>query len=96
MTSFSLFILKILFNCFRDGILSMKEESLNEELEAGNQISNEVNEKLQNTLQNKDLTTVSVAQAMIEITYKQIKSANTNIVLMLIEVPVTKKKKGGD
>ena len=74
----------------------MKEESLNEELEAGNQISNEVNEKLQNTLQNKDLTTVSVAQAMIEITYKQIKSANTNIVLMLIEVPVTKKKKGGD
>ena len=74
----------------------MKEESLNEELEAGNQISNEVNEKLQNTLQNKDLTTVSLAQAMIEITYKQIKSANTNIVLMLIEVPVTKKKKGGD
>ena len=96
MTSFGLFILKILFNCFRDGILSMKEESLNEELEAGNQISNEVNEKLQNTLQNKDLTTVSVAQAMIEITYKQIKSANTNIVLMLIELPVTKKKKGGD
>ena len=76
--------------------MSMKEESLNEELEAGNQISNEVNEKLQNTLQNKDLTTVSLAQAMIEITYKQIKSANTNIVLMLIEVPVTKKKKGGD
>ena len=74
----------------------MKEESLNEELEAGNQISNEANEKLQNTLLNKDLTTVSVAQAMIEITYKQIKSANTNIVLMLTEVPVTKKKKGGD
>ena len=96
MTSFSLFILKILFNCFREGILSMKEESLNEELEAGNQISNEANEKLQNTLLNKDLTTVSVAQAMIEITYKEIKSANTDIVLMLTEVPVTKKKKGGD
>ena len=61
----------------------MKEESLNEELEAGNQISNEANEKLQNTLLNKDLTTVSVAQAMIEITYKEIKSANTDIVLML-------------
>ena len=74
----------------------MKEESLNEELEAGNQISNEANEKLQNTLLNKDLTTVSVAQAMIEITYKEIKSANTDIVLMLAEVPVTKKKKGGD
>ena len=80
MASFSLLILKILYNSFREGILSVKEESLNEELEVGNHILDEANEKLQNTLQNKDLTAVSVAQAMIEMIHKKIKSAITDIV----------------
>ena len=39
----------------------------------GNQILDEANEKLQNASQNKDLTAVSVAQAMIETAHKKIK-----------------------
>ena len=61
--------------------MSEKEEILNEELEVGNRILDEANDKLRNTLQNKDLTAVSVAQAMIEAAHKKIKSANSDIVL---------------
>ena len=56
MASFSLFILKVFYNCFRESILREKEEILNEEIGIGNQILDDVNKKLQNALQNKDLT----------------------------------------
>ena len=51
--------------------MSEKEEILNEELEVGNQILGEANEKLRSALQNKDLTAVSVALAMIETAHKR-------------------------
>ena len=47
LASFSLFVLKILYNCFRESILSEKEEILNEELEVGNRILDEVNDKFE-------------------------------------------------
>ena len=80
MASFSLLILKILSNFFRENILSKKEKSLNEELEVGNRILDDL-EQLRNALQNIDLTAVSVAQAMIETAHKKLKSANTDMVL---------------
>ena len=73
VASFSLFILKILYKCVRDSILREKEECFNEKLEAGNRVLDEVNKKLQNTLRNRNLTTVSVAHAMIEMAHKKIK-----------------------
>ena len=51
--------------------MSEKEESLNKELEVENRILDENNEKLRNALQNKELTAVSVAQAMIETVHKK-------------------------
>ena len=73
--------MKILYNCFRESILGEKEEGLNEALEVGNQILDEANEKLSITLQNKDLAAVYVAQAMIGMAHKKIKSANTDTAL---------------
>ena len=83
MASFSLLILKIVYNCFRGSILSKK-----------------------------NLTAVSIAQAMVETVHKKIKSANTNMVLcqkkmlrkkkkhsiidMLRKGPVAKRTKGVD
>ena len=67
--------------CFRESILSEKEEGLNDEPEAGNRILDEANEKLWTALENKDLTAMSVARAMIETTHKKIKNANTNKIL---------------
>ena len=61
--------------------MSEKEEILNEVLEVGNWYLDESNEKLRNALQNKDLTAMSVAQAMIEKAHKKIKRANTDMVL---------------
>ena len=61
--------------------MSEKEEGLNDEPEAGNRILDEANEKLWTALENKDLTAMSVARAMIQTTYKKIKSANTNKIL---------------
>ena len=46
MASFGLFIFKSFYNCFREIVLSEKEEGLNKELEAGNQILDEANKKL--------------------------------------------------
>ena len=45
------------------------------------EILDETSKKLLNALQNKDLTTLFVAQAIIETTYRKIKNTNTNIVL---------------
>lgn len=45
------------------------------------EILDETSKKLLNALQNKDLTTVFVAQAIIETTDRKIKNTNTNIVL---------------
>ena len=56
MASFGLFILRVFYNCFRESILSEKEEILNEEIGIGNQILDEAKKKPQNALQNKDLT----------------------------------------
>lgn len=61
--------------------MSEKEEGLNDEPEAGNRILDEANEKLWTALENKDLTAMSVARAMIQTTHKKIKSANTNKIL---------------
>ena len=68
MASCSLFISKSLHNCYRESILSEKEESLNEQREV--KILDEANEKPQNVIQNKDLTAVSVAQVMTDSTQK--------------------------
>ena len=72
--------------------MSKKEEILNEELEVGNQILDEANKKLRNILQNKDLTGVSIAQAMVETAHKKIKSANTDMVLIRKEQRTVEKK----
>ena len=72
--------------------MSKKEEILSEELEVGNQILDEANKKLRNILQNKDLTGVSIAQAMIETAHKKIKSANTDMVLIRKEQRTVEKK----
>ena len=45
------------------------------------EILDETSKKLLNALQNKDLTTLFVAQAIIETTYRKIKNTNTSIVL---------------
>lgn len=45
------------------------------------EILDETSKKLLNALQNKDLTTVFVAQAITETTDRKIKNTNTNIVL---------------
>ena len=50
--------------------MSEKKKSLNEEIEVGNRILDEGNEKPRIVLQNKDLAAVSVAQAMIETVHK--------------------------
>ena len=80
MVSFRLFNFNFFFGCFRESILSEKE-GLNDEPEAGNRILDEANEKLWTALENKDLTAMSVARAMIQTTHKKIKSANTNKIL---------------
>ena len=49
MASFRLFILKIIYNCFRESIFTEKEDILNEEVEVRNPILDEANEKLWNT-----------------------------------------------
>ena len=59
----------------------MAGKGLNEEPEVGNQILDEANKRLQNTLQNKDLASLSVAEAMIETTHEKIKSANIHMIL---------------
>ena len=61
--------------------MSRKEWNLNEELKVENHILDESNKKLPNALQNKDLSTVFVAQAMIETAHKKIKSTNKGMVL---------------
>ena len=81
MVSFRLFNFNFFFGCFTESILSEKEEGLNDEPEAGNRILDEANEKLWTALENKDLTAMSVARAMIQTTHKKIKSANTNKIL---------------
>ena len=73
MASFRLFILKIIFDCFRESIFSEKEDILNEEVEVRNPILDEANEKLWSTLQNKDLTALSGAQVSIVTAHKKIK-----------------------
>ena len=67
----SFILLKYSFKCVRDSILSLKEESFIEKREVGNQVLDEVNKKVQIALQNRDLATVSVAQAMTELAYKR-------------------------
>ena len=46
IASFGLFIFKSFYNCFKENVLSEKEEALYEELEVGNHILDEANEKL--------------------------------------------------
>ena len=70
MASCSLFISKSFYNCYRQSILSEKEESLNEQREV--EILDEANEKPQNAIQNKDLMAVSVAQVMTETAHTKI------------------------
>ena len=61
--------------------MSRKEWNLNKELKVENHILDESNKKLPNALQNKDLSTVFVAQAMIEMALKKNKSTNKGMVL---------------
>ena len=60
--------------------MSREKRNLNEELEVRYQVLNESIKKLQNALQNKDLSAVFVAQAMIETACKKIKSTNEDMV----------------
>ena len=60
--------------------MSREKRNLNEEVEVRYQVLNESIKKLQNALQNKDLSAVFVAQAMIETACKKIKSTNEDMV----------------
>ena len=52
--------------CFREKKLQSQEKEHTEELEIGTSILTEANQKLKNTLKNKDYKAASIAQALIE------------------------------
>lgn len=76
--------------------MSEKEESLNEELEVRNRISDEFNEKLRNTLQKKKISFKSANREIYGSKSKKTKNPvgkKQPIINILREGPVAKKRK---
>ena len=61
--------------CFRKKKLQSQEKEHTEELEIGTSILIEANQKLKNTLKNKDYKAASIAQALIESAEEKVSNA---------------------
>ena len=90
-SQFVTFIVQQLF-CFREKKLQSQEKEHTEELEIGTSILAEANQKLKNTLKNKDYKAASIAQALIESAEEKVLNAK-NLMFNTREIQIKLQKR---